>query len=780
MARRYSKSIPNMVNGISQQPPTLRLTSQGEKQLNAVSSLVEGLRKRPPSEHLSKISDSTFTGAWTHTINRDLMERYLVTIVSGDLKVFDLATGNEQTVAFPDGKGYLTGSDFEAVTIADYTILVNKSVTCAMSGVPDATRDPEAIVHVKKSAYGAYFEIELDDVLVASKTSSDTDVTDIQTTKTAADLYIELVTNAPGFTVSRRGNALYIKKNDGSDFTVDVSDSFGGDGLILVKDKVGVFKDLPKEGIHGFTVEVAGTEENSFDNWWVTYDDDAGGSTGHWKETVQPGLDNNFDASTMPMQLVRESNGDFTLSEIEWTPRVAGDEGTAPPSTMIGTNINNVFFYRNRLGFLADENVIMSKTGGFFNFWPETVTTLLDTDRIDVANTHSKVSILKHFAAFDEEAIVWSDQTQFVLTSDGPLTPKTVEVKPTTEFESNPDVAPVLSGQNIFFATKKGGWTGIREYFIDSSIGTKDSAEVTSHTPQYIPAEVRALVGSSSSDVVCVLGGDGNSNKIWVYAYYWAGQDKLQSSWSNWEFDPADDILSISIIEGVMYMVISRSDGTYVEKLNFANAATSEVDLDFLIHLDRKVTLSSGVYDVGTDTTTWTLPYEEAGTMRVILSGDFPGQVGDNLTITRPTNTTIATSGDYSVGNVYVGVEYDFEYEFSEQVIKDDVVGGGSAAVTEGRIQIYKWRLIYANTGYFEARVTPSYRDTYVYPFTGRVLGSGNNIIGQVSLESGKFTFPVQAGAHQVKVGVYSNSHLPCAFQSAEWEGLFKAKTKRV
>ena len=43
-------------------------------------------------------------------------------------------------------------------------------------------------------------------------------------------------------------------------------------------------------------------------------------------------------------------------------------------------------------------------------------------------------------------------------------------------------------------------------------------------------------------------------------------------------------------------------------------------DLDYQVHLDRKVSVT-GVYDSGTDTTTWTLPYAESAPLRVILGG---------------------------------------------------------------------------------------------------------------------------------------------------------------
>ena len=49
-----SQKIPNLVNGVSQQPDDLSLFSQGQDQVNGFSSVVEGLKKRPPTEYIAK------------------------------------------------------------------------------------------------------------------------------------------------------------------------------------------------------------------------------------------------------------------------------------------------------------------------------------------------------------------------------------------------------------------------------------------------------------------------------------------------------------------------------------------------------------------------------------------------------------------------------------------------------------------------------------------------------------------------------------------------------
>lgn len=50
-----SKSIPNLINGISQQPPSLRLGTQGEAQENGLSDIVDGLKKRPHTNFIKKL-----------------------------------------------------------------------------------------------------------------------------------------------------------------------------------------------------------------------------------------------------------------------------------------------------------------------------------------------------------------------------------------------------------------------------------------------------------------------------------------------------------------------------------------------------------------------------------------------------------------------------------------------------------------------------------------------------------------------------------------------------
>ena len=134
-----SSSIPNLINGVSQQPPSLRLNTQAEAQENGLSTVVEGLRKRPCTEHVATLSGvpATVDSAFIHTIRRDDNEFYTLIITAGALNVYD-KNGTQVSVTSNPATAinYLSGltdpsTEISATTVADYTFIVNKNKTVA-------------------------------------------------------------------------------------------------------------------------------------------------------------------------------------------------------------------------------------------------------------------------------------------------------------------------------------------------------------------------------------------------------------------------------------------------------------------------------------------------------------------------------------------------------------------------------------------------------------------------------------------------------------------------
>ena len=149
---------------------------------------------------------------------------------------------------------------------------------------------------------------------------------------------------------------------------------------------------------------------------------------------------------------VTMSDGEsYYIDTNTWGTRLVGDTETNPDPSFVGSTIENIFFWKNRLGFLSGQNIIFSEADEYYNFFRTTVLQLLDSAPIDVGISHTKVSNLKHVSTFQEKLIVFSDETQFVIKGNELLTPKTINVTPTTEYTALAGVEPLTQGNFIYF-----------------------------------------------------------------------------------------------------------------------------------------------------------------------------------------------------------------------------------------------------------------------------------------------------------------------------------------
>jgi hypothetical protein len=53
-------------------------------------------------------------------------------------------------------------------------------------------------------------------------------------------------------------------------------------------------------------------------------------------------------------------------------------------------------------------------------------------------------------------------------------------------------------------------------------------------------------------------------------------------------------------------------------------------------------------------------------------------------------------------------------------------------------------------------------------------------VLGSTTLASGDFRLPVMSKSDRLRVYITSDSHLPCQFLSAEWEGNMHIRSRRV
>ncbi len=811
-----SRAIPTLLRGISQAADSTKQPDHADIQDNANSSPVRGLVKRSGTQFVTTLSSSTVGNVHIQTINRDINERYVAIFSNGNVKVYEL-DGTELTVNKPDGTSYLNTSDprsvIKTVTIADFTFVVNTSITTAMDSSLSPGNITQAVVFINAVSDKTTYSVTVDGVTVTDDTTSDST---LSTTQVASDLQAGLNSGLTGFTIARNGPVIHIKKNDGSNFSIDGNDTQGNTQLTVVKDSVQRFTDLPTVSPNGYVVEIKGDESTNFDNYYVKFVTNNGGAfeEGQWEESVEAGITFKFNYDTMPHVLIRQADGNFRFARVDgdtytisgttytlpkWGERTVGDLDSAPNPSFIDGKINNVFFFRNRLGFLTDDNVVLTRVSEFFNFFPETVLSVIDSDPIDVGASHTKVAILKHAVTMGEQLVLFSDQTQFVLTSSSDaLTPKTANVVVATEFESSDQAQPVGSGSSIYYLTKKGSFAGVREYITQENIAIKDASNITVHVPRLIPSNIFKLAVSTNEDVLVLLGTD-NPNKLYINRWlYGDGFKKVLNSWSTFTFNSAKSIKNIDFVGTDLFMVVEEANGTTLEKIPF-EAEFREPNSEFEFHLDHKVTeATTGVsisYNSGTDVTTFTLPYRLNASMSVVgrylATGETstfvdtqgntktlkPGQVVQTTNTTNGSTSTITANGDFRNSKVIIGEPYLMHYRFSQQRLTE---GANAGEMISGRLQLHHFYIKFEDTGFFRVEVTPENRDTSTHKFTGRFLGSSSAAIGQINLETGTFRVPIMSRADRVDIDVKNDTFLPTQLSSAEYEAMFHMRSRRV
>ena len=822
MGRLISSDIPNLISGVSQQPWNVRLPTQAEEQVNCYSSVTDFLKRRPATRHIARLRNAAFPNnkCAVHHINRDENEKYVCLFTSNHISAYDL-DGVPKTVNIQGrAMNYLASAtdpihDLRFLTINDYTFVVNRRVTVQESAELSPKRDVEALVFIKQASYNTTYKVTLDgttasfttldgvapadhpadklssteiaEELAARLGSNSTSLTN--TTSTGSTENPELHTSPPSmvYELLTKNNTIWIRRKDGGDFSVSAEDTRSNTQITVFKNRVQRFSDLPTVGPRGYVVEVYGDSSSSFDNYYVSFvpsEDNEDFGTGVWKETVKPGIPYKLDLATMPHALVREANGTFTFRELEWTERVCGDEKSAALPSFVGRKLNAVFFYHNRLSFLSDENVVMSEVGEFFNFFPTTVTTMIDSDRIDVAASHVRNNILQHATIFSGGLLLFSDQCQFSLEHDTTLSNSTVSVKPVTEFEAGSPAVPVSSGKTVFFGTERGQYSGVREYItLPDNSDQNDAADVTAHVPRYIRGRIRSFTCSTNEDVLMILSED-EPNSIYVYKYCWNGSEKIQSAW--FRFVMQGSVLGCFFVNAVCYLVMQYADGVYLEKMNFAPGVKDDWNT-FEYCIDRKVTeseLVSVAYDSAERRTTLRFPYPlPEGVTPVIVSRKSETQqtgygfLYDNVVVDEEDRTLVTVRGNASGRPLYAGLPYTSSYVFSTLALRQDQK---SNAITTGRLQLRSMTLNCANTGYLEIKVTPTFRDTSTYVFTGRELGHGSNILGEMPLYSGTIKCPLLSLNTQVSIEATSDSFLPFSIVNASWEGFYNMRAQRT
>ena len=825
-----SQSIPNFLNGISQQTPTQRGINQGEEQVNLQNNIVDGLSKRPSFDYIATLDNTNVypntTKFWS--IQRDKDNQYMVAFYNGGVKVWDL-TGTELPVTIASGSSYLTSSnpksDFKLVNIADYTFIANKSKTVLADTATTASKIEEFYINVVTTNYGREYAVTVQhpnmsyavksslqmptgsnlnhdavfrdtshvaDILFRGTSSAYFDASSDASFKLTREDTGATLSTTQGlgtssevtnyFTMTLFPSVIRGVSTDGdANYTVETTDGSGNTGMYSVRDEISDFTKLPYHASTDSIIKVTGDEGDTLSDYYVKYQTD-----GVWKETVGQGVSLGLDNSTMPHALINNNDGTFTFQEIDWTDRTCGDGITNANPSFVNNKINNLLFYKNRLGVLARDNLIFTENAEFFNFFSKTVTQVLDTDPIDIAASGSEVNTLFDSVAFNESLLLFSEKAQYKLGSVGEtISPTSAVLNEVSAFEYDNNVKPVSAGKFAYFSQARNNNTAIREYFADDDTLTNDGLDITVSVQNLIPTNAYQLISNTTEDTLIALASDTadtqtapyttgtditstNGGTMFIYKYFFDRGEKVQTAWSKWIFNNAK-ILGGMSFESFIYLMVVEGTNTKLIKIDLRNL--KDTTIGFGVYLDLKTNVT-GTYDSNTNLTTFTAPYG-AKTGLIAIDADN----GNNYAVTNTSGSTYTLEGDHT--NLYIGIPFESKYTMSQQYVRESS-GRGLVAITSGRYQIRNISFNYENSGYFQVEVTPNGRTTSYSFMNGYIIGTATSKVGVPAINSGTIKVPVSCRNTDFTLDIKSSSHLPMYIASAEVEGYYHNRSQRI
>lgn len=550
-----------------------------------------------------------------------------------------------------------------------------------------------------------------------------------------------------------------------------VYDGYNNQAAFGILKSIQKFSNLPVNAPDGFTVKINGEEGSSTDDYYVSYvaEDQV------WRECARPSMKNHIDNTTMPHVLVREADGTFTFKCADWSVRDVGDEDSNPEPSFIGGTINDVFYHRNRLGFLSGENVILTRSADFFNFWMTSATKVQDTDPIDLAVSDNTISTLYNAVTFDTDLILFSQEAQFMLSADGVLTPTSANLSPAvTHYEASLKAKPVNAGRNVYFVAERAKYTTVREFFTAAdNTDAKDVQDITSHVPNYIPNGVYKIIPSTVENVMLYLT-EGDETSIYVYKYLFIDSQRVQAAWSKWDMQGV--VYGGQFIDNYLYLIVERNGCYCLEKISFTLNTTDFDGEAYRTLLDCKHTyrIPAECYESLKDETTVNIQD---------IFGDIYEQdrqysaVASDGTYAKAKEGKLVFIGDYSNQILTVGINYNFKIVMSTIMVKQSD-NGSTQALIEGRLQLRQMWFNYADSGYFKVTVDIKDKQAYVYEYTSRLLGTRFNILGAMPFTTGSFKFPIQAKNENVNICLETDTPLPVSLVGAGWIGNYQRRTR--
>ena len=798
-----TQRIPNYLGGVSQQTDDLKFPGQLRACQNAYPEPTFGLMKRPGGKFVAElktaagavISPSTYDNGRWFSIFRDSVEQYICVIKGSEIKIWDLLTGAPKTVNYGVGATtYLTGGkdDYDVLTINDYTFITNKLVTVGTQAAPSYAYGKRATIRLNGVEYGAKYEVKLNSTTVSYTTfnAEAAITTPSQTEKTVdADKIIDALVTAingiSGFTATKIGTSIEVE--NASAFTISVKGGADKEAIVSFQDSVENISRLPAKAKHGRIVKVSNSVAVEDDYYVKFFAENGTSGPGYWEETIKPDVSTGLTASTMPHQLVRESNGTFTFKQATWENRLVGDDTSNEHPTFVGQTIKKLFFYNNRLGALTEENVSMSQTGDYFNFYHNSALTTIASDPVDISCSSIRPATLHGVVPVAQGLLLFSRSQQFMLQgSNGVLSPGGTTIKTISNYEMDILNDPVDLGTTVSFISKTPSYSRVFEMQTRGQDESPVVLDISRVVPEWIPSTIDQVVSSPQNSLLSM--GSTSSEDLYLFRFYTTGEERQIQSWFTWKM--SGKVLHHAFNSDVLWVLTKQADSYIIHKLNLVQSSTtssfvtsggSRVDprLDMWSVPASKTFVSSG----GSEYTKIYLPYKHdaSNTLCVVTTNTVSTPTYTNAglvlfpTVLQDAGGYYAKVDDLNLtsDDLVVGYTYSMDLELPRLYYRSG--GNNNQSDYAASLILARLKFMFGLTGDVVFKLKTAGRSEWVD--TQGVKDAEYYLANDIPfIATSQFTVPIHQRSENFNLRVTSDSPFPISLLSMVWEGNYSPR----
>ena len=838
---------PNFLGGVSQLNDDKKLNGQLTECINGYPDPTFGLLKRPGMKHIEVLKKADGTAfnkselsdaAWFF-IDRGAAGSYVGAIKGTDLYVWTAAEGTFCTVT-NTGTSYLTGTgqdDYHFRSIQDTTIITNKTVTTAMQADNTFVEKSQGTLKLISLVNGYVYKVVLRGTANGTKRTAtataqssatfDTFLTGthashdllgavkakIEARQTANDAQFDgkwyLNSYANSITIRRttEANAVVVGQQPGASvtykfFSVTATGGPSNNSIETFQDDVTDISEVTLESFDNHTVKILNSDSADDDYYLKFVAADGTEGKGYWQETaardVSPGLDN----TTMPHELANTGPTTFTFGPITFKDRLTGDENTNPNPSFVDKKISSTFFYSNRFGILAEDNVVLGVANDNFNFFAKSALTQIDSDPIDLNASSIRPVKLTDVLPSPQGLLLFSERQQFQVyaTDSNVLTPSTSVIKTLSNYEMATNIRPVDFGTSSAFVSRVPGYSKLFTMTLRDVEQSPVVVDISKAVLEWLPDTVNDLTVSAPNSLVVMI--DRDTKYLYLYRFYNNGKEDLFQSWVKWELPV--DVQAGQILNDAVTLVTQYEDEYAIGSIELdelpsgdilatASSFSGNVPLDMATRpVSPGVGVDAVVYDTTNDITKIYVPFTPIDDKDAVMLLTVPtaddgtdaeldsdqGYWAKGIERIEPVTgyRYFEVKGNFTGydDGIVVGYSYDLEATLPKFYYQRQGAGADyTASLTVARVKLSVGR-----TGAIQFKLkaegSNEWKDVQHTAEGDRYLGDTNPVV-----QERVFTLPIHQRNTNFELKVTSDFPYPVSLVSMMWEGNYTPRFYR-